>query len=75
MDGPRDYHTKYVGERQISYVITYTWNLKYDTKEPTYLHNGNRLTEQPYNGRGVGRHGLGVWDEQMQSITCRMDKQ
>ena len=31
MDGPGDYHTKWiksVRERQISYDITYTWNLK-----------------------------------------------
>ena len=31
MDGPRDYHTKWSKsdrERQISYDITYTWNLK-----------------------------------------------
>ena len=39
MDGPRDYHTKYsksVREGQIPYDITYLWNLKYDTNEPTY---------------------------------------
>ena len=31
MDGPRDYHTKWNKqdrERQISYNITYMWNLK-----------------------------------------------
>ena len=31
MDGPRDYHTKWckpVRERQMSYAITYMWNLK-----------------------------------------------
>ena len=28
MDGPRDYHTKTDRERQISYDITYTGNLK-----------------------------------------------
>ena len=45
MDGPRDYHTKQSNsetERQMSYDITYMWNLKYDTNEPiceteTYL--------------------------------------
>ena len=39
MDGPRDYHTKWSKserERQISYDITYVWNLKYDTNEPIY---------------------------------------
>ena len=36
MDATRDYHTKWSEserERQISYDITYMWNLKYDTNE------------------------------------------
>ena len=39
MDGPRDYHTQWSKsdrERQIPYVITYVWNLGYDTNEPVY---------------------------------------
>ena len=37
MDGPRDYHiSKSDRERQISYDITYMWNLKYDTNELIY---------------------------------------
>ena len=35
-DGPRDSHTKQSKlerERQISYAITYMWNLKYNTNE------------------------------------------
>ena len=36
IDGPRDYHTKSERERQISYDITYTWKLKYDTNEHIY---------------------------------------
>ena len=39
MDGPRDYHIKWnesERERQISYDITYVWNLKYDTNELIY---------------------------------------
>ena len=39
MDGPRDYNTKQSKserERQITYDITYIWNLKYDTSEPIY---------------------------------------
>ena len=39
MDGPRHYHTKWSQsekERQISYDITYMWNLKYDTNELIY---------------------------------------
>ena len=38
MDGPRDYHTKWIKserERQILY-ITYMWNLKYDRNELIY---------------------------------------
>ena len=39
MDGPRDYHIKWSKserERQISYNITYMWNLKYDKRELIY---------------------------------------
>ena len=39
MDEPRDYHTKWSKpdrERQISYIITYMWNLKNDTNELIY---------------------------------------
>ena len=39
MDGPRDYHTKWnksEREKQMSYDITYMWNLKYDTNEFIY---------------------------------------
>ena len=39
MDGLRDDHTKWSKsdrKRQISYDITYRWNLKYDTNEPFY---------------------------------------
>ena len=39
MDATRDYHTKWSKserERQIPNVITYMWNLKYDTNELIY---------------------------------------
>ena len=37
MGGPRDYHTKWSkSDRQVSYDITYVWNLKYDTNELIY---------------------------------------
>ena len=39
MDGPGVYHTKWSKsdrERQISYDITYMWDLKYDTNELIY---------------------------------------
>ena len=41
MDGPRDYHTKWsksYRERQISYDISYMWNLNKEYKS-TYLQN------------------------------------
>ena len=47
MDGPRDCHTEWSKpdrDRQISYVTTYRWNLKTDTKW-TYSWNRNRLTD------------------------------
>ena len=47
MDGPRDCHTEWSKserERQISYDITYMWNLKKGYKW-TYLQNRNRLTD------------------------------
>ena len=39
MDATKDYHikrNKSERERQISYDITYMWNLKYGTYEPNY---------------------------------------
>ena len=49
MSGPRDYHTKWSNKsdrkRQISYDITYMWNLKKRYKW-TYLQNRNRLTDK-----------------------------
>ena len=36
MDGPRDYPSKSDRERQISYDITYMWNLKNNTDEFIY---------------------------------------
>ena len=36
MDATRDPHTKSERERKIPYAITYMWNIKYNTNEPTY---------------------------------------
>ena len=47
MDGPTDYHTEWSKsdrETQISYDITFMWNLKKCYKW-TYLQNRNRLTD------------------------------
>ena len=67
MDGPRDYHTKWIKserERQIPYDITYMWNLKYDTNELIYETETDAQTERADlwlpRGRGAGSVGLGV---------------
>ena len=36
MDGPINYHTEQSKKRQISYDITYMWNLKYGRNELIY---------------------------------------
>ena len=51
MDGPGDYHTKWSKsdrERQISYDITYKWNLKYDTNEFIYKTEADSQTESQF---------------------------
>ena len=60
MDATRDYHAKWSKserERQISYDIAYTWNLKYGTNEPIYKTETdsdieNRLVVVKVGGRG-----------------------
>ena len=62
-DGPRDYHTKWgKSERQISYDITYMWNLKYDTDELIYETKTDSQTERTDMWLPRGRDGLGVCD-------------
>ena len=52
-------------ERQISYDITYMWNLKYDTNELIYKTEIDSQTEKTdlrlANRKGGGGHKLGVW--------------
>ena len=56
------------------------WNLKYDTNELIYKTETDSMPQrkrfvvakEEWAWRGVG---LGVWDEQMQTITYRMNKQ
>ena len=64
MDGPRDYHTKWSKsdrKRQISYDITYMWNLKKkkkDTNELISKTETHRHRKQIYGyqrGKGGGR--------------------
>ena len=70
MDGPRDCHTEWNKsdrERQISYDMTYMWNLRKWYKW-TYLQNRNRLTDIESNlmvtkGEKLGGGDkLGMWD-------------
>ena len=54
------------------------WNLKYNTNEPIYERETDsqiQRTDLSLPGGGGGRDGLGVWDQHMQTIICRMDKQ
>ena len=73
MDGPRDYHTKWSKpdrERQISYDITYMWNVKKkkDTNEFIYKTEINKPTDRKTNSwlllkeKGWGRDKLGGQD-------------
>ena len=74
MDGTRHYHTKRSKsdrERQIPYVITYMWNLKYDTNELIYkTETGSQRRDLWFQG-WVGGGGSGVWDPQRQTIKHR----
>ena len=69
MDTTRDHHTKWNKsdrEGQISYGITYMWNLKKWCKW-TYLQNRNRLTGvenklMVTKGEKGGKDKFGIWD-------------
>ena len=69
MDGPRDYHTKWSKperERQISYDITYMWNLKKKWYKWTYTQNRNRTTDienklMVTKGERSERNKFGIW--------------
>ena len=67
---------KQVRERQISYAITYMWNLKYDTihlftkQKQTHSHR-----EQTYGSQRGKEDKLAVWDVQIQTAMYEIDKQ
>ena len=79
MDGPRDYHTKWSKsdrERQMSYDITYMWNLK-KWYQWTYLQSRNRVTDVE-NKLTVtkGERGgdkLGEWDWHIYTTIYKID--
>ena len=61
---------------QLPYGITQMWNVKYDTHEPIY--ETNRVRDIEINlwlpsRVGVGRDGVGLWDQQMQTGIYKMD--
>ena len=58
-----------------TYDITYMQNLKYDTNEPIYKTETDSQTQRTDLQLPRRREGLGVWDQQMQSIIYRMDKE
>ena len=63
IDGPRYYQKKWTKserERWISYDITYTWNLKYDTNELIYKTVTNSQTEKTKLGLPKGEEGRGI---------------
>ena len=62
----RDYFTKSERERQISYDITYIWNLKYDTNEP--LKQNQRPREQTCGGERVS----GGMDQELGVSKCKL---
>ena len=68
MDATRDYHTKWSQserERQVSYDITYMWNLKYGTNKPIYKTErltGSEKRHVVAKGEEGGEEGgVGVW--------------
>ena len=66
LDGPRDGHTKSERERQTLCDITYMWNLRHGTNEPTYdrnMNTGNSLVV--VRGKGLGEDRRRGWDQQM----------
>ena len=74
MNGPKDYRTK----QKTTHDITYLWNLKYDTNEHIYeteIDSQIQRTDLWLPWLGWGRDELGVWDQQMQAIMYKMDKE
>ena len=66
-------------ERQISYNITYMWNLKCGTNEPiSKIETDSQIQRKDLwlpRGREKEQGGLEVGVQEMQTITFRVDKQ
>ena len=88
MDRPSNYHTqlrKSERERQIPHII-YIWTLKYNTNKHIYSTEMDSKTQKTDletqrtdlwlpRWEGWRRKDLEVWDQQMQTTICKMDKQ
>ena len=59
MDGPRDYHTSEVSQKEQDkyYMKSLMWNLKYDANEPIYETETDLWTRK----RDLWYQGGGVW--------------
>ena len=56
-------------------IITYVWNVKQDTNEPVYEAETDSWTPGLWLLRGAGgKDRLGVWHQQMQTLTYRLHK-
>ena len=64
-------------ERQKSRDMTYMQNLKYVTNKLTYkIEAASQIKRtELWSPRGGWWEAIGVWDQKMQTITFRMDKQ
>ena len=78
MDGPRDCQTEWnksERERQISYGITYMWNLK-EWYKWNYLQNRNRVTDVKNKlmvTKGERGDKLGDWDWHIHTTVYKTD--
>ena len=82
MDATRASHTKWSKserEIQISYDITYMWNLKYGTGEPIQrvkTDSQTQRTDQWFaKGEGKGMEWTGSFGQQIKTLIFRMGKQ
>ena len=64
-----------VRQRQISYDITYMWNLKHSTNQFIYETDSETQKTNLRLLRGSGGDKLIVWDWQMQTTVYKVNKQ
>ena len=72
-----------VSQKNKYHDITYIWHLKCDTNEHIYETETDSQTQRTdlwlpglvWVGGCGGKEGLGVWEQQMQTVIYRMNKQ